>query len=580
VQITVVILVAVMYAWPVANIGTFHLRIVEAMNTDEGEFLWPIIECMNRGDFNIGRNDYGLFYYNIVLVSAKLLKTVFHINDTILILIARWWSFIFLVSSAWFTGNIAEQLKKGTGLLTFLLVFIGSNTLLKYSLMLHPDTAQVFFVVVSVWGMFKYLSTSQFGWLLMSGMLAGLAFSSKFVGVLLLPILVLLIIKHVIRSTSSVRNIHSISLLLLSLLTIVAFDSNWVNSYLTETGSSRDQVLNLINWIRLISIIPLVLSLAFILVAKWRNKRLLNFQVKAWLWMLILGWVFLTAFAITSPQLIKNFSFLDGFIYVTSMHSEGHWFYDNSGLLGWLNLLFSIDVVPWWFWTLSLVGIIWSLLDSKKQPWYHIILVSWMIVFMLTIGLGVSSKFAHYLIPVIPFVLLYAVQGFSLILKKAFKNEWESRVHITVILVVLLIGIPKLYGDAYQKVEAYEQSDELAAGKWLQNYTSAETMLLCDKYVYVPALAHLKHVSVWGLMPEHITEFNPDFVITHSRIYEHYLDQSRAKDYIEGEELYLTRNELYQSFLNGEYMGYELVKDFNTIKVYGKKKALQNETPS
>jgi hypothetical protein len=235
--------------------------------------------------------------------------------------------------------------------------------------------------------------------------------------------------------------------------------------------------------------------------------------------------------------------------------------------------LFSKEVLPGWVVVLILLGLYagWKKSDNKFP---FVLSLSWIVLFLVVLSNGVSSKFAHYLIPIIPFFLLLTGLGATFLFDFLCSNLPQSTKQSLQISVVVLAGLAfslKLHVHTQQMVVAYQNSDELAIGEWLSENVREEVFILCDKYVYLPPEPHFKHFAPWGLLPEHLEEMNPEYIIIHKRIYEHFLDSSRAEEYLGGAELYLKRNQLYLKLAKDKHPDYEMVKELDRIQVLSRK---------
>ena len=193
---SIVVLVAIIVfsflCFPIAEIASFDLRIADAFNTDEVEFLQPMLNAFYRGDFNIGRFDYGLFYYNIGLLCFYVSDFISPLTEHSAIMIMRLLSSFFLIANAFAIRAIYHSVFKSHSLLVFVLSILSSHTMLNYGAMVHPDLAQVFLVSMGVLFAIKYLKFNKFIFLLIAALFSGLAFATKFVGIAFLPVLLLL----------------------------------------------------------------------------------------------------------------------------------------------------------------------------------------------------------------------------------------------------------------------------------------------------------------------------------------------------------------------------------------------------
>lgn len=567
------LIILLFLVWPIIELGTSHLRVVEAFNVDEGEFLWPIGEAFRRGDFNIGRYDYGLLYYNMGLLICFILSIFIDVNDQVLIQVLRAESFVFLVMSAlliydWVKRNSSALLgvASGLSLLTF------SITLVNYGSMLHPDLCQMFFILLGLYALDRAVECDSFKWWIFSSVAAGLAFSSKYAGIALIPLIWGL---GFYQAKRMIENKWVKSLLLtawlISVFCAIVFDRSWIESFITQEAEMVQTVLNAVSVLRILSILSSLLLLASLII-KPLSGRLKEIGQILSLW-IVSGGAFFISFLLGSPQSVYKFNFLNGLIYVTNLHKEGHWFKNEEGLMGWWRIISQKDVLGWWWVLLALLAFSWILkrINSEKARWRFSIPMLWLGIFLLVVVFRVKSKFAHYLIPIIPVFVLYTWLGLAELAKRV-PREFGKRLQQITLLVILMLGSFHLW--TYQKIriQQFENSAAIKAGEWLDENVQEEVFILADKYTYVPAKSNIQTVSVFGIVSDHLVQFDPDYLVIQERVYERFMHPEKADVYLYGKEVYLNRYRIYTELLNNEFHGYTLEEDFGEVKVYKKKR--------
>ena len=131
--------------------------------------------------------------------------------------------------------------------------------------------------------------------------------------------------------------------------------------------------------------------------------------------------VFGLAFCIGSPQGIRGFNFLNGIVAVASVHKDGHWFRDETGLLGWLAIIVEPHVISLLWAGIAVVGLLFVLYrlitsERKLENGITLLPLAWLVVFCVVIVFRVKSHFAHYLIPILPFCFFYTAIGLNFLL--------------------------------------------------------------------------------------------------------------------------------------------------------------------
>ena len=572
--------------FPLAKLGTSHLRVIEAINTDESDLLWLIIQAFRNGTFDLGSSPYGILYYNICLGLSYVLSWFTHVNDTHIIIITRLVSYTALLGSSALIAKYVQHFKLGNWLVVFFLSLAGSLTLIRYGLMLHPDILQLFFISGGLFCVSFYLENDKLKWFFLSVVCAGLAFSSKYSGLILLPLIVISVLLKYNRVKDKLPIKASILINLLgSTLVFIVIQLFEQTSFIVY--------INSVAWLAFVLLAGIIVSaLVFIFhISALFNKKLIEkdwFSLVAFLITLsfLVGTLFFITFSIAAPQGMVNLQFFTSFLTMTGDHVDGHWFRNDTGFIGWIQALVNARVVkPLWL-VLFILGF--SLLLKKnfqnKSSWFnpHLLPSYWIFTYLLVITFGVSSKFEHYLIPVIPFFFIYIAYLISSLTDYVSKRVgWLTNSNMG-LGISLLFGCTLLiqsFSYKNKKIESFESSSRIAAGNWLDENVIEDVFILADKYTYVPARAHFHYTAYWGISTALIEEFNPDYIVIQNDVYTSFLDSSRVNEYLHGRELFLDRSRLYNDLLSNSHSTYELAKDFKKTKVYKRKYTRKENDP-
>lgn len=564
-------------AFPLIQLGTEHLRVVEAFNVDEGEFLWPVSEAFRRGDFNIGRYDYGLLYYNLGLILCYVLNMFVTIDNQIIIQLFRFESFFFLTLSALVMMRIAKPYLGSLSLFGLgITILLGSITLLNYGTMLHPDTCQMFFIVGAVYFAMKFNLELRLNSILISAAFAGFAFSVKFAGIAFMPMIVILIFIQPIQQVEKwPRQWKFIALGLLAGSWALFLNKNWISSHITQEAEIVSLLFGIIDVARIISILVVLLA---ILGFFFTQSRFLSRTLDILLLQVLSVTSFFGAFILGSPQAAYKFNFLNGFIYVTNLHKDGHWFKDDRGLMGWFDMLVQQDVFGWVLILIALVGMSWAIVDvaskiSKSNLRFGLVIpLGWVMLFLIVIVFRVKSKFAHYLIPIIPFLGFYVWYALESIMKKKGESSSVKKDWILGPLVIfsLMFFSTKVWSYKNDRVEAFRNSPSMAAGNWISENIKLPVFILADKYSYIPPMENIKHITVFGMVSAHFTQFDPDILVIQPIVYNRFIGNSKREEYLYGQDVFDDRNSIYNALLADEFEGYKLVQSFEGVKIYQK----------
>jgi len=563
--------------WPIIISASGDIRIVDAFNTDEVDFLSSLLNAYNKSTFEIGHYEYGLLYYNIGLICFNVVGVFTELTEQVGVVIMRFLSCLFLLGTAVVLRQFTKKHMESAKELVFVLVLFSSITLINYGTMLHPDLAQVFFVALSLFYVADYVQLPSLKSIVLSSLFAGLAFSTKYVGVALLPILwFLFFFKRPQFLKQQSAKTSSIFLIILSVF--VAFTSNpeFYASFLTPNNEISSSILTAVSGVRVVAIVLFFFGLSTFFYQKYID------QIENLKWGAISSiastGIFALAFSAGSPQGLRAFNFLNGIVAVASVHKDGHWFRDETGLLGWLEIISQPQVLTLVWSFLALFGvlvILYQLIRSDKRQVNLILVIPllWILVFCFVIVFRVKSHFAHFLIPILPFCFFYAAIGLALIIDKVnniwLKQYWNTRYSSAlVLLVVLVFSSWNAVDYSSERVVEFKNSPELKAGIWLNENVTKKVFISSDKYTYIPKNEQLMFRHYWGMSDDIIRNDKPDYLIINYHTYQWFLNVSDVETYLHGREIFLERNRLYNELLEGIHGQFELAADFGKVKIY------------
>jgi hypothetical protein len=542
--------------------------MVEAFNTDEGEFLWALHLCMERGDFALDRTEYGMLYYNIGLAIAKVFGLFVEVNDTLILYIFRALSLSFTIGTAIICARMVQLFAgKAVAIFAFGVCLLGSVVILNYGTMLHPDNAQMFFLALSLYFSMRAAIESSKTYLWLAAASAGLAFSTKYAGIALAPIFVLLA-AHLAAPASGSSNrlkAESFLVLILAIPLFIVFDADRLFASMGSPEQKDHELFLLFRLMRLGSIVAFLSGvLGFVI----QNRR-----VGVWLRFVSLNmgvvFIFLLGFYLGSPQFISARGFVEGFLYVTDLHRYGHWFADSRGALAWLQIFLGetilqqgVSVMLLLLLTLSVAVPVAA--KSRGQVLAALLPWIWFFLFLFTLLSRVSSKFPHYLIPVWPSVVVLAGLG-GFVLRERFK--WVA---LFGAFGLLIVGFWNNLNYRDERIQEVALSDAMKAGEWMAINLSSPLKVLSDKYAYVPAVYGWQYESVWQLTPQMIDEKKPEILVITEKIWSRF-SAPQSAGFLKGEDLYSTRRDMYEALLSNRYESYELQADFGRVKVFSRK---------
>jgi len=108
--LTGVILFAIAFIyWPIIYSASGDIRIVDAFNTDEVDFLSSLLDAYKNGSFEIGHYEYGLLYYNIGLIFFNIVGLFTPITEQVGVIIMRFLSCFYLIGTALVLRQFAKK---------------------------------------------------------------------------------------------------------------------------------------------------------------------------------------------------------------------------------------------------------------------------------------------------------------------------------------------------------------------------------------------------------------------------------------------------------------------------------------
>lgn len=568
------------FALPVSLVGAKDFRMVDAFNVDEAESLQRLAGEVKKHGFNLPFYSYGHLYYNSGLLPLVLVDLLFPVSEQAIVILFR------LLSALFFAGTILVVFLTGkrffgniTAWLSVILLLTISAQLYVYSAMLHPDTAQLFFISLGIFFCCKYFdlnSGRKWKYLAYAAGAAGLAFSTKYAGIMLMPIII---------GIDFLEKPEKEKTPLLKLFTTFFFctaaaillHKNWIIRYISFNENSEG-FFQLVSLGRILSIIVGVLLLITAVFRKkisqniysqWISEKAIN--------IILFAAIFLIAFSISSPGCVRGLNFINGFIAVTDAARYGHWFNESLGFGGWIRVLLSKGILNYPVFILFIAEILFLIRfgfkKENKKIIPSLILISWILIYFITLVMRINADFAHYLLPILPFIIILAAFTIELIVKYFSKKTAMINSNILAFVIPLFFfgyntyfSFTEIFNDREALVNKVKNSDGVKGGEWLEENYPPETKILYDRYAYIPGKFY-SCVSSWGITQKQISETNPEIIVVNAQIYGRFIDPDKAASFLGGSNDYLEKHFTYKLLLDGN-SEYKLLKDFGKIKIF------------
>jgi hypothetical protein len=584
------------FAWPLWWSGSESARLVGAFNVDEEAHLLLLKEAIEHRTVRLGYYYYGYAFLNMGLLPLLVLSLFSPITEQHIIVWLRMIPTAFAVATVAMTFYLARRyLGRLAAWLSALLLSVTVLHFLRMSVMSHSDIPQLFFLLLGVYWCCRFLEDRQVsGWIGASAA-AGVAFSCKYSGLFLLPVIGLCGVLHIGRlDTAQVRvdsdRVAQGARLLAALLALGLFvvGSVVVPRAAAPYASAEYYGVSMPDFFRALRGLALAASAILVLLAAvpavWtfiRDRPTLALLLQ--LGMLSAA-TFALAVVLTSPFHIFDVrsGVLRGFLYESLHGSFGHGMRAQTDRLQWLTLLASPQLLHPLVLALAALGLaLWAyrldrvgsqgLLDPRLVIWV------WTAGYLGLLLWRVNVRTHRALLPVIPFLLTLAAGAVHQIKHCAatrLPRRVVSLLTIAGLLVLLVVVLPpsvhRLLQFRQSTASREQSSKAVEAGKWLEAHLPPSTRVLYDPHSYVPPTFADAHVTPWGGTPQLLETLQPDVVIVHSQQSDTFSDPGQAGDYVREEAQYLARYEYYASLRSGE-AGYALLRAFGSVQVYGRR---------
>ena len=516
-----VLLVSGYFFWLSANTvysASANGRLVEVFEDDEYQHFVAVRNALDERSICIDWTAYGHLYFNAILWPLILVQIFTPISDQAIIVALRYGSTFFSVLTVIFTYILARRYwGRLAGWVSAISLTILPFSFNYWSVTSHPDTPQMFFIVGSLFGCCEFVIKRQERWLYVAGFIAGLAFSTKYGGLFILPIIGLL-------------------------------------SILPPEDFSIKPNIELFQW---------------------------NNLVRALRRIFLIGISFALAFLISSPCSIIGWQFIDGIVREANHVGFGHMFQSSTGNFEWFTILFSSNLLGVFSGVLVVFALglyIGKIVHSRELTIFtpQGVLWIWVLLFFGFVFVRLNYRTDRYLFLILPFLFILSSLLIVEMVNYIKENQsLNSKFHYTVFLVIVILSGSVFYEGFGRQIELIntriqrEQNNPvIESGLWLEKNYPASTRILYDKYSYIPPKFKLVQGS-YGMDETMLINFHPKLVVINIGIRGMYTNSRDAAFFGEGVEKFMDIYNFYDQMEKQE-LGYRLVKDFGIIRIFEK----------
>lgn len=581
------------FGWP-SVLGTSEgARMASVFIADEGTQVIAAQQAIHRSLPVLNWGGYGHLYFNITLIPLWMVHGWIPVTDQMVLIAQRLTSLAGALAVSILSFSIARRyFGSFVAWMSGALLAVIPFDWITFSVMAHPDTLQVAFVMASLSFCCHFTQNRNRQWLYWASVMAGLAFSTKFGGCFILPIIWLLLMVEAATNPlpkdykpSRDTQILRLSLLVMSgLMLAISFVVTTGQVIHIQTAENTRKFHQLILALRFSGLLGMALS---VWPLPWKKSQIQERLIWFMRGMIISGGLFWLMFVVTSPCALLSFQFVHGMISESAHVAFGHVFKDLNPPWQWFVLLASTDLLGpacAILACLSLAGFLWSLFRHKREGLVQALIspeaVLWFwSLFILAYFLArVRFRAPRYMEVILPALLILACHGLvrfhGFLRERFFKDRQRLLDGLCVVAVLLFMatqipqGIQRQRGLMVQKATQVQSSISVKTGIWLEAHFPPTVRVLYDMFSYVPPVFTNAQFS-FGTSLADYEKFHPDVVVVNDEIRERYAHPEMAPLFRQGPEDYLQRVEFYRRLESGA-LSFVLVKDNGNVRVYAR----------
>lgn len=482
--------------------------MVRAFDSDESGSIIYIARMYFENFLEPISYNYGTAHTYISLLFVYALGLVKDVYTKDIVYIARGVNFVSLCASVYLLVRFGNVRKYGKWALLFAVTMIFTHLNTKYALNAKPEHFQVFFVVCSILCFQKHISEPGPKWLLLAGFFSGCAFATKYLGLLLIAFLVA------------------------SLVVWAYFESS------EKIGA-----------------------------------KAFGFLKKS----ITLSCGFAAGTLMLGPYLIINYRKTTETLEMVSVWTrKGFNFYSEVSIFDWLSLFLGPGIFWYVFLFLAVPGLVVCFGHVKCQLDIKYVLsnylgVAWGVFYLVYVAMFSNVLAGRYLVAVLPFAFDAVFASFGNFDEFLLKRNDRLRSAGLSVVVVAVICFTSWwsYANFIKDFVARANAPRIVAGEWMLEHIDYSKKIAHDLYTYVPN-------DFTNRYYDNILSFNkvagymPDYIVISKAISDRFQDIVNSKNYVSGQERFIDHYSLYHNLELNRLPRYELLKDYNEVKIYKK----------
>lgn len=543
-------------AWDTLLVAADNARLVSVFQADEYTHLVLLRDALSDGTFYLRFPYYGHSYFNAVLLPLSALAQIMPVGETAIIVALRLGSLIPAALTVLLTFVLAERYwSRGVAWLASIGMMLVNSPLTHWAVTSHPDSLQTLAIVAALYCTCRFVEGREHAWQDRAAALAGLAFATKYGGVLLLP----LVVAAGFFVEGDLERARTRAIQALRLMSGIAGSVGLIMTlYEPWTAHRFDQHMSL----RLILRGGCVALVAVGALAPfWRGVMRL--------WRLP-GWalagarsvaLFVTAFVLASPFSLVDLGFIRGMLAQSRQAKRGYFFDATGNPADWLGILARPGVVGLLGMGLAGTGLALLVRDARFNRGAPILprvtLAAWSLGTMAFLMLRVNDRVDRYLLLVIPALFIFAADAAARLwawAKAGTGNRLVRWIALAGIALAILnegrLGLARQAEFVGGRASLVQTSDAVRAGRWMLSNVPRDSRVLYDFYSYVPPEFAAARAS-WGMTAAEVEEVGAEVVVVNDRIRSRYASAADSARFQWGPTAFLPVHEFYGDLERG-----------------------------
>jgi 4-amino-4-deoxy-L-arabinose transferase-like glycosyltransferase len=523
---------------PLISVGSANARLIEAFATDEALQLNLLRAANAKHSFALTFGPYGHLVFNLILGVLRLLPR--EVTDERIVHTGRAVSIFFAAATLWLVFIWTRRVfGVAAAWIAFTLLCLNA-TLYEWAVVLKPDMAQLFFLMLALALTCRLAGEPRLRWLVPAASAAGLAFACKYSGLFVLPIIGLVCVwrpiepRHVDARVTALRWLTAAKALLLFAGSRF-LDLTWIASHLTEDGHIDAAVST--HTLSVMSIIvrgaAVVLGLAAVTPWVWSAlRRRPRLVATLWSWVVV-AMVFAASFIVASPYSLRKAAFVKGLFVEASDAAVpltagwvSAWLQGIATAITWPVLMVAV---------ITMAGFVWLAVTRRARIGAsEAIVMAWTAIYVLVLSAPVHEFYVHYALPLAPPAAMFAGRGLVAAgtwLANTVRQRRFAGVFVTAATVVIAVPLSvSVFATRQVLMDRERTSAAIFVGKWLECRVPVSSRVAYDYFSYVPPA--FRDVSpTWGGTRAWLLDFDPDIVIVNSVTAQPAMDEDRHREY-------------------------------------------------